>query len=299
VITRFDHAVIAVADLHRAIEAYRALGFDVFPGGRHEHRGTHNALIRFGGADYVELLGVYDSERAIESGLNGRTLAEFLRHREGGLVGHCYATDDIEAEADRTREAGLEMVGPFEMKRERPDGRALTWRLLVPVDIPWRRRWPFFIGWDDPDEVRLAVEGVGDHPNGARSVSGVAVAVKDLEEAVRLYSILFGLEPSRRDEITDLAARRASFDVRGFAIDLLSPAGNGPVHEMLERDSEGPFEVQIEVEDLMRARLALSGFEFLENAADGELRPPPDASLGVRLVFTEQAEPVDPLGRLR
>lgn len=288
-ITRFDHAVIAVADLHRAIEAYRALGFDVFPGGRHEHRGTHNALIRFGGADYIELLGIYDSERAIESGLNGRTLAEFVRYREGGLVGHCYATDDIVAEAERTREAGLEMVGPFEMKRERPDGRALTWRLLVPVDIPWRRRWPFFIEWNDPDEVRLAVEGVGDHANGARSVSSVAVAVKDLQEAVRLYSVLFDVEPFRRDEVTDLTATRASFDVRGFTIDLLSPTGNGPVRKSLERDGEGPFEVKIEVEDLMRARLALCGVEFTENAAQGELRPPTDASLGARLGFTKQA----------
>jgi catechol 2,3-dioxygenase-like lactoylglutathione lyase family enzyme len=288
-ITRFDHAVIAVADLERAKDAYRALGFDVSPGGRHEDRGTHNALIRFGGADYVELLGVYDPERAVESGLNGRTLAEFVRDRQGGLVGHCYATGDIEAEADRTREAGLEMVGPFEMRRERPDGRVLTWRLLVPEDIPWRRQWPFLIEWDTPDQERLAVEGVGDHPNGARSVSGVAVAVKDLEEAVRLYSNLFGLEPSRRDEVTDLTVRRASFDVRGFIIDLLSPAGSGPVQEMLERDGEGPYEVKIEVEDLMRARLALSGVEFMENAAHGELRPPTDASLGARLVFTKQA----------
>jgi catechol 2,3-dioxygenase-like lactoylglutathione lyase family enzyme len=288
-ITRFDHAVIAVADLERAIEAYSALGFDVSPGGRHEHRGTHNALIRFGGADYVELLGVYDPERALQSGLNGRTLAEFVRERQGGLVGHCYATDDIEAEAERTREAGLEMVGPFEMRRERPDGRALTWRLLVPEDIPWRRRWPFFIEWDTPDQERLAVEGVGDHPNGARSVSGVAVAVKDLEEAVRLYSILFDLEPFREDEVTDLAARRASFDVRGVTIDLLSPFGNGPVQEMLERDGERPFEVKLAVEDLARSRLALSEVEFTENAAQGELRPPTEASLGARLLFTEQA----------
>ena len=288
-ITRFDHAVIAVADLERATEAYSALGFDVSPGGRHEHRGTHNALIRFGGADYVELLGVYDPERALQSGLNGRTLAEFVRERQGGLVGHCYATDDIEAEAERTREAGLEMVGPFEMRRERPDGRALTWRLLVPEDIPWRRRWPFFIEWDTPDQERLAVEGVGDHPNGARSVSGVAVAVKDLEEAVRLYSILFDLEPFREDEVTDLAARRASFDVRGVTIDLLSPFGNGPVQEMLERDGEGPFEVKLAVEDLARSRLALSEVEFTENAAQGELRPPTEASLGARLLFTEQA----------
>ena len=287
-ITRFDHAVIAVADLERAIESYRALGFDVSPGGRHEHRGTHNALIRFGGADYLELLGVYDPEKAIESGLNGCTLAEFVRDRQGGLVGHCYATDDVEAEAERTREAGLEMVGPFGMRRERPDGRALTWRLLVPEDIPWRRRWPFFIEWDAPDQERLAVEGVGDHPNGARSVSGVAVAVRALEEAARLYSILFGLEPSRRDEVSDLAARRASFDVRGVTIDLLSPAGNGPVQGMLERDSEGPFEVKIAVEDLGRSRLALSEVEFTENAAQGELRPPTEAILGARLVFTRR-----------
>ena len=57
-ITRFDHLVIAVSDLDRAMDSYRSLGFEVFPGGRHEHRGTHNALIRFGGLDYVELRGV-------------------------------------------------------------------------------------------------------------------------------------------------------------------------------------------------------------------------------------------------
>src|ERR687893_1145193 len=136
-ITRFDHAVIAVADLEQAIEVYRALGFDVFPGGRHEHRGTHNALIRFDGVDYIELLGVYDPEKAIESGLNGRTLAEFVRDRQGGLVGHCYATDDIEAEAERMKEAGLEMVGPFEMRRGGPAGPALARRPLVSPVKPW------------------------------------------------------------------------------------------------------------------------------------------------------------------
>ena len=286
-ITRFDHAVIAVADLERAVEAYRALGFEVSPGGRHEHRGTHNALIRFGGADYVELLGVYDPETALQSGLNGRTLAEFVRERQGGLVGHCYAADDIEAEADRMREAGLELVGPFEMKRERPDGRALTWRLLVPQDIPWRRRWPFFIEWNDPDEVRLAMEGVGAHANGAKSVSSVAVAVYDLEEAVRLYSVLFDVvEPFRRDEVTDLTATRASFDIRGFTIDLLSPTGNGPVRGALESDGEGPFEVCIVVEELTMARLTM---EAAESTVKDELRPPTDATLGARLALTERS----------
>jgi catechol 2,3-dioxygenase-like lactoylglutathione lyase family enzyme len=285
-ITRFDHAVIAVSDLERAVEAYRSLGFDVFPGGRHEHRGTHNALIRFGGADYIELLGVYDPDKAVQSGLNGRTLAEFVRDREGGLVGHCYATGDIEAEAARMREAGLVMVGPFEMRRERPDGRALTWRLLVPVDVPWRRRWPFFIQWDDPDEERLSVEGVGAHRNGARAVTGVAVAVRDLEEAVGLYSTLFNAEPGRRDESASLAAKRVTFDIRGFTIDLLSPSGDGPVRRALERDGEGPFEVTVEVADPEAAveALAHAGIEP-EETREGSLRVPSGATFGARMAL--------------
>jgi catechol 2,3-dioxygenase-like lactoylglutathione lyase family enzyme len=286
VITRFDHLVIAVSDLDRAIDSYRALGFEVFPGGRHEHRGTHNALIRFGGLDYVELLGVYDREKAMGSGLNGRTLAEFVAGRDGGLVGHCYATDDIEAEARRAREAGVEMVGPFEMRRARPDGRALTWRLTVPVDVPWRRRWPFVIQWDDPDEERLAVEGVGRHENGAGAVVGVSVAVRDLEEATDLYSVLFGSAPRSTDEVPDLAAARARFEVRGFGVDLLAPTADGPVREALERDGEGPFEARVRVEDLAAARAFVPG---VEEDGDG-LRVPSDRALGARIRLV-QGEP--------
>ena len=288
-ITRFDHAVIAVSDLERAIEAYRSLGFDVFPGGRHEHRGTHNALIRFGGIDYIELLGVFDPDRAVHSGLNGRTLAEFVRDREGGLVGHCYATDDIEAEAARMREAGLEVVGPFEMRRERPDGRALTWRLLVPVDVPWRRRWPFFIQWDDPDEERLSVEGVGAHPNGARTVTGVAVAVRDLEDAVSLYSALFDAEPRCRSKSPGLAAELATFDIRGFTIDLLAPSGDGPVRRALERDGEGPFEVTVEIGDPGAVVDALAHANIdPEETREGTLRVPPGAAFGAWLALAGQ-----------
>ncbi|MGH3144242.1 MAG: VOC family protein [Rubrobacter sp.] len=281
-ITRFDHLVIAVSDLEGAVGAYRSLGFDVSPGGRHEHRGTHNALIRFRGLDYVELLGVYDAETAVQSGLNGRTLADFVGDdRAGGLVGHCYATDDIEREAERARAAGVEMVGPFEMSRARPDGRTLDWRLTVPVDVPWRRRWPFIIQWDDPDEERLAVEGVGTHANGATSVVGVSVAVRDLEEATDLYSVLFESYPHSEDEVHDLSAIRASFDVSGFGIDLLAPTGEGPVSEALQRDGEGPFEARIRVADLAAARPVVPGVEEDESG----LRVPAERALGARITL--------------
>ena len=87
-----------------------------------------------------------------------------------------------------------------------------------------------------------------------------------------LHSVLFDVEPFRRDEVTDLTATRASFDVRGFTIDLLSPTGNGPVREALESDGEGPFEVSIVVEDLTMARRAM---DAAESTGQDELRPTP------------------------
>jgi catechol 2,3-dioxygenase-like lactoylglutathione lyase family enzyme len=287
-ITRFDHAVIAVSDLGRAVETYRSsLGFDVEPGGRHEHRGTHNAIVRFG-FDYLELLGIYDPAETQRSGFNSRALVEFLGDREGGLLGYALATDDITSDAERLRKAGLEVVGPFEMQREKPDGHVLSWRLLVPVDVPWRRRWPFLIEWDDPDEERLSAEKIGTHPNGAKSISGISVVVRNLEEAVELYSILFGTEPVRRDEIPEFTADRASFNLRDFAIDLLYPTGDGLVREAFERDGEGPFEVRVEVANLDATGefLSRAGIERGRDARSRALLVPGDFALGARLTLT-------------
>ncbi len=44
------------------------------------------------------------------------------------------------------------------IERLRPDGRLLSWRLLVPGGVPWLRPWPFLIQWDVPDDERLAWE---------------------------------------------------------------------------------------------------------------------------------------------
>jgi len=62
-ITRLDHAVIAVRNLDEAIGHYRSLGFDVSPGGHHTGQATHNAIVRFG-LDYLELLSIYDASEA-------------------------------------------------------------------------------------------------------------------------------------------------------------------------------------------------------------------------------------------
>ncbi len=45
-LTRLDHAVIAVRDLDRSTAAFRRLGFDAQPGGAHPAMGTANLAVR-------------------------------------------------------------------------------------------------------------------------------------------------------------------------------------------------------------------------------------------------------------
>src|SRR5215469_7799971 len=164
--TRFDHAVIGVRNLDEAIRLYQSLGFDVSPGGRHTGLGTYNAIVRFG-LDYLELISIYDEHELGARGLNGVSLAGFLRQQEGGQVGYALATGNIEEDAARFERTGLEAEGPFAMQRLRPDGRQLSWRLLVPGGTSWRQPWPFLIQWDASDAERLTWERPGVHPNGA------------------------------------------------------------------------------------------------------------------------------------
>ena len=291
-ITRFDHTVIAVRDLAAAISTYQALGFEVSPGGHHTGLGTYNAIIRFG-LDYLELLSVYDRVEAEQGrGLSGMTLLDFFEKQEGGLVGYALATDDIEQEAERFRTTGLPAQGPFGMQRLRPDGHLLSWSLLVPRGISWRRPWPFFIHWDVPDEQRLAWEKPGSHANGVVRWTGISVGVHDLESAIDLYQRQIGLALEKSNDVPALAARGATFRVGPASIELLAPVGDGPVQHMLATIGEGPFELRLAVRDVHQARAFFTQRGLPVTPAPGDpsaLSLGPDQAVGARLVLMQQA----------
>ncbi|MDP9246067.1 MAG: VOC family protein, partial [Chloroflexota bacterium] len=190
-ITRLDHAVIGVADLDRAIDAYRRLGFVVRPGGRHTGEGTHNAIVRFG-LDYLELMAVHDEARARTRPL-GSELLQFLRRRDGGLIGFVVAGLDSDDLAAAMRHAGFEPVGPIAMQRERADGRVLSWRLLFPHGPGWRDIAPFVVEWVTSDVERLAWDAPVPHPNAVTRIAGLRIVVPDVAAARTLYSRGLGL----------------------------------------------------------------------------------------------------------
>jgi Glyoxalase-like domain len=228
----------------------------VVPGGRHPGRGTHNAIVRFG-TDYIELISTYSQDEAMAAGGNSAVTARFLAEREG-LLGYALATDDIDALAVRFRDTGLEAAGPFAMRRRRPDGRILGWRLLVPFGQSWLTPWPMFIQWDAPDAERLSWERPGHHANGITRVAGLALSVRDPDRIRDGFQRQLGLafpEP-------------AAADVDGVRIELVT----GP------DATDQPLELTLASDDLERVRSATGG------ALDaGAVRIPPSRLFGARI----------------
>ena len=80
-LTRVDHVMICVPSLEQGIDAYTRIGFNVYPGGAHTGKGTHNA-IAFNQDDYVEIMGVRDRNEYLAASPQGGLL-DFLG-RGGG-----------------------------------------------------------------------------------------------------------------------------------------------------------------------------------------------------------------------
>lgn len=233
-ITRFDHAVVAVSDIASAMEAYAKLGFAVAAGGQHRSFGTCNAIVRFG-LDYLELLAVEDAAVARASGPFGAELLDMLG-RGAGLVGFVLASGNLDEEAAAL--AGTGASGPFDMARERPDGRRLAWRLVVPGGSPWRKPWPFLIEWLTPDAERVRWDAPGTHANGAGGVTGLELLVGALAPARAFYEQRLGLVPSAA------ADGRVRYVLGAFTLEVREP-GDAEERAELATRGPGPFRVTL------------------------------------------------------
>lgn len=239
-ITRFDHAVVAVTDLDRAIADYTACGFHVAAGGRHPGLGTANAIVRFG-LDYLELLAIEDPAEARAAGAFGGELLHFLESGPG-LLGFVLASDDLDRQLAGLAAIGQPATGPFAMARERPDGRRLSWRLVIPGDSPWRRPWPFLIEWDTPDSERLTLDAADRHDNGARAVATLELLVDNVHAARRLYEQGLGLVPANSNP------QMACYVVGDFALKVRRPLNEAEAANLAER-GPGPWELVLRGDD--------------------------------------------------
>ncbi|WP_022826106.1 methylmalonyl-CoA epimerase [Hymenobacter norwichensis] len=106
----------------------------------------------------------------------------------------------------------------------------------------------------------------------------IGVAVQDLEAATKLYTVLLGQEPYKREHVASEAVDTVFFQVGGSKVELL--AGTSPdsaITKYLAKKPEGIHHMAFEVEDIRAEmeRLRAAGFVLLneepKRGADNKL----------------------------
>lgn len=181
-LTAADHLLLGVADLDAGMQwVAERTGVTPVVGGSHPGRGTRNALLALGGRQYLEVIAPDPAQRTFNFQIDLREL------KAPRLVTWAAATSDIEVVVRQAKAAGVNVFGPSDGSRARPDGTLLLWRTLgiastlrsgVVEPIPFFIRWApgtLHPATDSPRGCELkALRFV--HPS-ARALSGALAAV--------------------------------------------------------------------------------------------------------------------------
>ncbi len=142
-----DHLLLGTADLTRGIALVKEkTGLTPVIGGSHPGVGTRNALLSLGNRQYLEIIAPDPAQQVFSYQPDLREL------QEPRLITWAAATRDIESSAQRARSAGLEVIGPRDGSRRKPDGQVLRWKTLGienTLAMSGVAPVPFFIQWGE------------------------------------------------------------------------------------------------------------------------------------------------------
>jgi methylmalonyl-CoA/ethylmalonyl-CoA epimerase len=114
-----------------------------------------------------------------------------------------------------------------------------------------------------------------------RRLDHIAIAVPDLDVAIRRFAEDIGIPLAGREDVPTELTSTAFFPIEGTRIELVQPmAGQGPIAGFLEKKGPGLHHVCFESDDLDGdiARLRAKGYQFLSEG------PKPGAH-GSRVIF--------------
>lgn len=180
--SRCDHLLLGAPDLDAGIAwLEQRTGVRAQIGGSHPGVGTRNALVSLGVRQYLEIIAPDPAQSAFNFDIDLRKLSA------PRLVTWAASTTDVDAAVAAAKRDKLEVFGPRDGSRKRPDGSVLHWRTagvlasLAEGDVD---PVPFFIQWAGDSRHPSA-----DAPAGCR-LADFAIAGPD---PGKLESVLAGL----------------------------------------------------------------------------------------------------------
>lgn len=88
-----------------------------------------------------------------------------------------------------------------------------------------------------------------------KKIDHIGIAVKDLEDSLRMYKEVYGLNPIKIETLADINVRIAFIPLGEVLIELLEPTapGAGRIGKFIEEQGEGFHHIAFRVEDIDRA----------------------------------------------
>ncbi len=207
---QLDHVVIAVHDLGRASEDFRALGFTVTPGGQHPGRSSHNALVVFEDGTYIEIISWRNPAPEVRWWITLQTHGD-------GLVDHALLPASIGPVLAAAQARGLDSLrGPFWGGRTRPDGAQLEWETARhdTADVP------FLCSDLTARALRVPTGAARQHANGVTGIASVAVTTRDFACSRRRWEALLGSTIRLNEWPSAAGLRRCSYTLSTTEIEL-------------------------------------------------------------------------------
>jgi hypothetical protein len=258
VLLGLDHLVVAVPDPDAAAaELERTAGIECTGGGRHPMWGTFNRLAWFGDT-YVELIGTFDRSLA-PNGAVSRVVAEALDAGHVGLVSYAVATDGVDADLARLREAGSELSDIEARSRTRQDGEVIRWRAAFPPSLGPAEP-PFIVehelsGSEWGAAARAARASFAHPLGGSARITALELPVPDIEEAAHAYARTVGIEFSD----VDPRSAHATVGVQVVRLHHGAPLWNPAVVEIVVSGSPGAARPAAGEVDLLGVRWRIRG----------------------------------------
>ncbi len=240
--TRIDHVMICVPDLAAGIAQYSKMGFNIYAGGAHPGRGTHNA-IAINDEDYMELLAVRDAAEYAATGKPGTWntgLTDFIK-AGGGIRYVVLQSDDLAADVTAMRGRGVEVSDVTVGSRRTPAGLELRW--LSATLGPKNPLPVFFIQHVTPiAERRQQVLVAGNHPNGVYTLERTYIVSDNAAAASALYAKVLGLPQPKMVKGTVIMSDMYVFQLGPHGLGIVQPYDAGPAADALARRGPGPFQ---------------------------------------------------------
>jgi methylmalonyl-CoA/ethylmalonyl-CoA epimerase len=116
-----------------------------------------------------------------------------------------------------------------------------------------------------------------------KKIDHIGIAVKDLEEALKLYTDIFSLEIKRIEEFKDLKVKIAFLPVGEVMVELVQPTSTDtPLAKRIQENGEGLYHLALRVENIDEAlkKMKQSGIEMRD-------KEPRLGGMGSKIAFSK------------